>query len=134
MAAEAVRWLPEQEPTAAVAQWEAALQRFSDSLDTNAQHLRDLSDPEALQQHLPQLAAAAALAPLPPLPPGTRIALLVGQHPAELVSLGRCAVVAHLEARGATVTVLGTGDGSAHDPAQVAASHDLLLISSTIQD
>ena len=41
--------------------------------------------------------------------------------------------MAHLEARGATVTVLGTGDGSTPDPAEVAASHDLLLISSNIQ-
>ena len=131
MTAEAARWRPEQEPVVAVAQWEAALQRFADSLDANAQRLRDLSDPETLQQQLPQLAAAAALAQLPPLPPDTRVALVVGQ-PAEL-ALGDAAVVAHLEARGATVTVLGTADGSAHDPAQVAASHDLLLISSTIQ-
>ena len=131
MTAEAARWRPDQEPVVAVAQWEAALQRFEDSLDANAQRLRDLSDPETLQQQLPQLAAAAALAQLPPLPPDTRIALLV-HHPAELAK-GDAAVVAHLEARGATVTVLGTADGSAHDPAQVAASHDLLLISSTIQ-
>ena len=34
--AEAVRWLPEQEPDVAVAQWEAALQRVSDSLEANA--------------------------------------------------------------------------------------------------
>ncbi len=54
-------------------------------------------------------------------------------HPAELAA-GDAAVVTHLEARGAPITVLGTGDGSAHDPEQVAASHDLLLISSTIQD
>ena len=131
LAAEAARWLPEQEPTIAVAQWEAALQRFAASMDANAQRLRDLSDPETLQQQLPQLAAAAALAPLPPLQPNTRIALLV-HHPAELAE-GDAAVVAHLEARGATVTMLGTADGSTHDPAQVDSSHDLLLISSTVQ-
>ncbi len=132
MAAEAARWWPEQAPAAAVAQWEAALQRFAASLDANAQRLRDLSDPETLQQQLPQLAAAATLAPLPPLPPDTRVALLVDQ-PAALTE-GDAAVVAHLEARGAKVTVLGTGDGSTADPAAVAASHDLLLISSNIQD
>ena len=46
---------------------------------------------------------------------------------------GDAAVVAHLAERGATVTVLGPPDGNAPDPAEVAASHDLLLISSTIQ-
>ncbi len=132
MATEAARWLPEQEPAVAVARWETALERFSDSLDAKAQSLRGLRDPATLQQRLPQLAAAAALAPLPSLPPDTRIALLV-HHPAELAP-GDTAAVAHLEARGATVTVLGTHEDSQHDPAQVAANHDLLLISSTIQD
>ncbi len=131
MAAAAARWLPEQEPAAAVAQWEAALQRLAASLDTKAQRLRDLSAPVVLQQQLPQLAAAAALVPLAPLPPDTRIALLV-HHPAELTP-GDTAVVAHLEARGATVTVLGTAAGSTPNPAQVAASHDLLLVSSSIR-
>ena len=131
MAAEAARWRLAQEPDVAVAQWETALQRLADSLDAKAQRLRRLSDPEILQQQLPQLAAASALAPLPPLPPNTRIALLV-DHPAELAP-GDAAVVAHLEARGATVTALGTADGSTHDPAQVTANHDLLMISSTIQ-
>ena len=128
MAAEAARWFPEQEPTIAVAQWEAALQRFAASMDANAQRLRDLSDPETLLQQLP---AAAALAPLPPLPPDTRIALLV-HHPAELAE-GDVAIVAHLEARGATVTVVETYEESPHDPAQVAADHDLLLLSSSLR-
>ncbi len=132
MAAEAARWLPDQEPAAAVAQWEAALQRVSDGLDANAQRLRHLSDPETLRPLLPQLPAPDAPAPLPLLPPDTRIAFLVGQ-PTELMK-GDAAVVAHLEARGATVTVLGTADGNAPDPVEVAASHELLLISSTIQD
>ena len=132
MVSEAARWRPEQEPAAAVAQWEAALQRFSDSLDAKAQQLHQLSDPTTLRQHLLQLAAPVAPAGPPPLPPGTRIALLVDQ-PAELTP-GDAAVVAHLEARGATVTMLRTGNSSAPDPAQVAASHDLLLVSSTIRD
>ncbi|MDE2993887.1 MAG: hypothetical protein OXU67_08405, partial [Chloroflexota bacterium] len=51
-------------------------------------------------------------------------------HPAEL-ALGDTAVVAHLEARGAMVTVVGTHEDSQHDPAQVAAAHDLLLLSSS---
>ena len=131
MAAEAARWWPEQEPDVAVAQWEAALQRFSDSLDTNAQRLRDLSDPETLRQQLPQLAATAAVPAPQSLPPNTRIALLV-HHAADLTP-GDAAVVAHLEARDATVTILGTDDGSTHDPAQVAASLELLLLSSSIR-
>ena len=131
MAAEAARWWPEQEPDVAVAQWEAALQRFSDSLDTNAQRLRDLSDPATLRQHLPQLAATAAVPAPQSLPPNTRIALLV-HHAADLTP-GDAAVVAHLEARDATVTILGTDDGSTHDPAQVAASQELLLLSSSIR-
>ena len=132
MATEAARWRPGQEPAAAVAQWEAALQRFAQALESKAQRLHQLSNPETLRELLPQLAAQAAAAGPPPLPPGARIALLV-HHPAELM-LGDAAVVAHLEARGTTVTVLGTGDGSTPDPAQVAASHELLLISSSIQD
>ena len=59
MAAEAARWRPDQEPADALAQWEAALQRFSDSLDAKAQHLRDLRDPATRRQHLSQLAAPA---------------------------------------------------------------------------
>ena len=131
MAAEAARWLPDQEPAAAVAQWETALQRFADTLDSNARRLRDLSAPATLRQHLPQLAAPATPAGPPPLPLDTRIALLV-HHPAEL-ALGDTAVVAHLEARGATVTVVGTHEDSQHDPAQVAATHDLLLLSSGLR-
>ena len=131
MAAEAARWLPNQEPAAAVANWAAALQRFADTLDSNARRLRDLSAPATLSQHLPQLAAPATPAGPPPLPPDTRIALLV-HHPAELAS-GDTAVMAHLEARGATVTVVGTHENSQHDPAQVAAAHDLLLLSSSLQ-
>ena len=136
MAAEAARWRPEQAPAAAVAQWEAALQRLADSLAAKSQHLRDLSDPTTLRQYLRQyllqLAAETAAVGPPPLPPGTRIALLV-DHPTELKE-GDAAVVDYLEARGATVTVLGPHDESSPDPAQAAASHDLLLISSTIRD
>ena len=128
IAAEAARWLPEQEPAAAVARWEAALQRLSDSLDASEQRLRQLSDLETLRRQLPRLVAPGEPTPLPP---DTLIALLVG-YPEELAK-GDTAVVAHLAARGATVTVLGTDDGSVHDPAQVAASHDLLLLSSSIQ-
>ncbi len=126
IAAEAARWRPEQEPAVAVAQWETAMQRISASLASSEQRLRYLSDPETLRQQLPQLLAPGDPAPLPP---DTRIALLV-HHPAELAP-GDAAVVAHLATRGATVTVIGTADGSAHDPAQVAASHELLLISSS---
>ncbi len=133
MAAEAARWLPDQEPATSVAQWEAALQRLAATLDTKAQRLHDLSDPETLRQHLPHLAAPVATAAgPPPLPPSTRIALLV-RHPAELTE-GEAAVVAHLEARGVRVTVLGTSDSSTPDPAQIAASHDLLLVSSSIHE
>ncbi len=131
MAAEAARWRLAQVPAEAVAQWEAALQRFADSLDTNAQRLRRLSDPAPLLQQLPQLAPPAAAAGPAPLPPGTRIALVV-HHPTELPP-GDAAVVAHLKARGAIVTVVGTHDDSGPDPVQVAASHDLLLLSSSIR-
>ena len=130
IAAEAARWLPEQEP-AAVAQWEAALQRVSDSLDAGTQQLRQLSDPETLQQLLPQLAATPAAAAPTPLPANTRIALLVGFPP--VLAKGDAAVVAHLAARGATVNMIGIDYASQHDPAQVAASHDLLLLSSSIR-
>ena len=115
----------------AVAQWAAALQRFADSLDDKAQRLRDLSDPATLQQHLLQLAAPTTPTVPPPLPPDTRIALLV-HYPTELAK-GDAAVVAHLEARGATVTLVGTHEDSQHDPAQVAATHDLLLLSSSLR-
>ena len=130
MAAEAARWLSEQEPAVAVAQWEAALQRLSNSLEGNAQRLRQLSAPETLRQLLPPRAAPKDPAPPLPLPPGTRIALVV-DRPAELTP-GDAAVAAHLAARGAMVTVIEASDGSAPDPTQVAASHDLLLLSSSI--
>ena len=129
MAAEAARWLPDQEPTAAVAQWEVALQQVADSLDDSELLLRQLSDLEMLRQLLPQFPVPDAQSPLPP---GTRMALVV-HHPAELTP-GDATVVAHLEARGTTVTVVGTHEDSQHDPVQVAAAHDLLLINSTIQD
>ena len=131
MAAEAARWLPEQEPAVAVARWEATLQRFSNSLEDSAQRLRQLNNPETLRQLLPPRAAPEDSAPPPPLPPGTRIALVV-DHPAELTP-GDAAVVAHLAARGALVTVIEASDGGAPDPTQVAASHDLLLFSSSIR-
>ena len=130
MAAEAARWLPEQEPAVVVAQWETALQRLSNSLEDNAQRLRRLSDPETIRQLLPPRAAPEDSAPPSPLPPGTRIALVV-DHPAELTP-GDAAVVTHLAARGALVTVIEASDGSAPDPTQVAVSHDLLLLSSSI--
>ena len=60
IAAEAARWYPEPEP-AAVEQWEAALQRLSDSLDTGEQRLRHLSDPETLRQQVPPRSAPEAL-------------------------------------------------------------------------
>ena len=131
MTAEAARWLPEREPAVLVAQWESEMQRIADSLDTSEQRLRRLSDPEMLRQLLPPLAVSDDPAALPPLPPGTRIALLV-HHPAELTD-GDMAVVAHLATRGVTVNVFGTYEDSRHDPALVAASHDLLLISSSIR-
>ena len=131
IAAEAVRWRPDQEPDVAVAQWEAALQRIADSLAANVQRLRELSDPEMLRALLPQPSVSDDLPPVQPLPPGTRIALVV-HNTAELTP-GDAAVVAHLAARGVPVTVIGTDEGSQHDPAQLAADHDLLLVSSSVR-
>ena len=128
MAAEAARWLPDRQPAVMVAQWEAALQRVSDSLDASEQRLRHLSDPTILRPLLPQLLAPSDPTPLPP---GTRIALLVGQ-PTELTD-GDAAIVVHLVARGAKVNVIGIHGDSVHDPVLVAASHDLLLVSSSIR-
>ena len=129
IAAEAARWLPDQDPVVMVEQWEATMQRISDSLDASEQRLRFLGDPETLRQQLPQLLPSDDPAPLPP---NTRIALLV-HHPAELAK-GDATVIAHLAARGATVNVIGTHEGRAHDSAQVAASHDLVLLSSSIRE
>ena len=131
IAAEAARWLPDREPAVMVAQWEAAMQRVSDSLDISEQRLRQLSDLETFRQLLPQLPVSDDPAALPPLPPGTRIALLV-HHPAELTE-GDTAVVAHLATRGVTVNVIGTHDDGTHDAGLVASSHDLLLLSSSIR-
>ena len=128
MAAEAARWLPDREPAVMVAQWEAALQRIADALAVSEQQLCQLSDPETLRPLLPNFLELDDLAPLPS---DTRVALLVDQ-PTELTE-GDAAVVAHLAARGATVNVIGIHEDSPHDPAQVAASHDLLLLSSSIQ-
>ena len=72
IAAEAARWLPEHETAVLVAQWEAELQRISDTFDADAQRLHQLNDPETLLQHLPQLAAPAPT-DLPADPPGVRI-------------------------------------------------------------
>ena len=134
IAAEAARWLPEQGPAAAVAQWEAAMQRVADSLDVSEQRLRQLSDPELLRPLLPQLSAPG---PPAPLPPDTRIVLLVDPPtevaPPSEVAKGDVAVVEHLAARGATVTVIRASDGSVPDPAVVAERHDLILISSSIR-
>ena len=133
IAVEAARWLPDQEPAEAVAQWKAALQRISDSLAANAQRLRQLSDPETLRPLLPVIPVPVSdeLPPVSPLPPGIRIALLV-HNPADLTP-GDAAVVSHLATRGVTVNVIGTHEDSRHDPTQVAASHDLLLFSSSIR-
>ena len=128
IAAEAARWRPEQEPAMLVAQWEAALQWIADVLAVNEQQLRQLGDPESLRPLLPQFLAPDGPAPLPP---DTRIALLV-HHPAELAA-GDIGVVDHLAARGAMVSVIGTDESSQHNPAQVAAGHELLLISSSIR-
>ena len=128
IAAEAARWLPDREPAVMVAQWGAALQRIADSLDASEQRLRQLSNPEQLRQLLPLFSALGDPAPLPP---DTRITILVDQ-PAELTP-GDATVVAHLAELGATVNVIGADEGSQHEPLQVAASHDLLLISSSIQ-
>ena len=111
-----------------VTQWEAALQRIADSLDTSEQRLHRLSDPETLRPQLPQL---LALDDPMPLPPGTRIALLV-HHPDELTT-GDVAVVTHLATRGVPVNLIGTHEASPHDPALVAASHDLLLLSASVR-
>ena len=131
MAVEATRWLPDREPTVMVAQWEASMQRVADSLAASEQRLRQLSNPATLRPLLPQLPAPKVPAALPPLPPGTRIALLV-HHPDEL-SAGDAAVVAHFATRGVPVKVIGTHEHSPHDPALVAASHDLLLLSSSVR-
>ena len=128
MAAEAARWLPDRELAVMVARWEAALQWIADALAVSEQQLCQLSDPETLRPLLPNFLVLDDLAPLPP---HTRVALLV-HSPAEL-ALGDVAVVAHLAARGATVNMIGIDYASQHDPAQVAASHDLLLLSSSIR-
>ena len=151
IAAEAARWLPDREPAVMVEQWEAAMQRVSDSLDISEQRLRQLSNLETLRQLLPQLSVSDAPAPVPipapllpaPLPPGTRIALLM-HHPNEL-SEGDAAVVMRLARRGATVNVISTHDESTLDdpalvpagtidPVVIASSHDLLLLSSSIRE
>ena len=131
IAAEAARWLPDREPAVLVAQWETTMQRIADSLAASEQRLRQLSDPETLRPLLPQLPVSDSPAALPPLPPGTRIALLV-HHPAEL-TVGDTAVIAHLATRGVTVTVVGSHEDSLHNPALVAAGHDLLLVSSSVR-
>ena len=131
MAAEAARWLPDREPAAMVAQWETAMQRVADSLDANEQRLRHSIDMATFRQLLPPLSVSNDPAALPPLPPGTRIALLV-HHPAELTE-GDAALVAHLATRGVLVNVIGTHEASPHNPALVAASHDLLLFSSSVR-
>ena len=149
IAAEAARWLPDQEPAVVVEEWGAAMERLSDSLEASEQRLRQSIDLETFRQLLPQLSVwdAPAPAPIPgpllpaPLPPGTRIALLM-HHPNEL-SEGDAAVVMRLARRGATVSVISTHDESAldpvlvpagtFDPVLIASSHDLLLLSSSIR-
>ena len=150
IATEAARWLPGQEPAVAVAEWEAAMGRLSDSLEASEQRLRQSIDVETFRQLLPQLSVSDTPVPAPtpvpllpaPLPPGTRIALLM-HHPNEL-SEGDAAVVMRLARRGATVNVISTHDESTLDPALVpagtfdpvliASSHDLLLLSSSIRE
>ena len=149
IAAEAARWLPDREPAVMVAQWEAAMQRISDSLESSERRLRQLSDLETFRQLLPQLSVSDTPVPAPipppllpaPLPPGTRIALLM-HHPDEL-SEGDAAIVTRLTRRGASVNVISTHDESTLDPALVpaaiidpvlvASSYDLLLMSSSIR-
>ena len=131
IAAEAARWLPDREPAVMVAQWEAALQRIADSLDANEQRLRQSIGTATFRQLLPQIPISDDPASLPPLPPGTRIALLV-HHPAELAP-GDVATLDHLATRGVSVNVIGTHDDGAHDAGLVAASHDLLLLSSSVR-
>ena len=94
IAAEAARWVPQQDSAVTVTQWESAMQRIAAALDANAQRLRHLSDPETLRPLLPNFLALDEAAPLLP---ATRIALLV-DHPAALEP-GDEAVVAHLEMR-----------------------------------
>ena len=150
IAADSARWLPGHEPAAAVAEWEAAMGRLSDSLEASEQRLRQLTDVETFRQLLPQITVSDTPTPAPtpapllpaPLPPGTRIALLM-HHPDEL-SEGDAAVVARLTRRGATVNMLSTYDVSTLDPGLVpagtidpvlvAASHDMLLFSSSIRE
>ena len=117
MGAEAQRWVAEGASAIYVAAWERALMHIHHFVIERGHILRTQVD---------RILTAFA----EPLPPGTRIALLV-HHPAELAK-GDTAVVAHLTARGAEVTLIGTDEDSAHDPEQVAASHDLLLVSSSI--
>ena len=117
MGAEAQRWVGKGVSATYVAAWERALTRIRHFVIERGHILRTQVD---------RILTAFA----EPLPPGTRIALLV-HHPAELAK-GDAAVVAHLTARGAEVTLIGTDEDSAHDPEQVAASHDLLLVSSSI--
>ena len=149
IAAEAARWLPDREPAGMVAQWEAAMQRISDSLESSEQRLRQLSDLETFRQLLPQLSVSDTPVPAPilppllpaPLPPGTRIALLV--HHLDELSEGDAAVATRLARRGASVNVINTHDESTLDPALVpaaiidpvlvASGYDLLLISSSIR-
>ncbi len=117
MSAEAERWVAEGASALYVPAWERALTHLRHSVVERGHNLRTQVD---------RLLTAFAA----PLPPGTRVVLLV-HHSAEL-SAGDAAVVAHLTARGAIVTAIGTNEESTPDPARVAASHDLLLSSSTI--
>ena len=117
MGAEAQRWVAEGMSAMYVPAWERAL--------THIRHFV-IERGHILRTQVDRILTAFA----EPLPPGTRIALLV-HHPAELAK-GDTAVVAHLTARGAEVTLIGTDEDSAYDPEQVAAGHDLLLVSSSI--
>ena len=117
MGAEAQRWVGKGVSATYVAAWERALTRIRHFV---------IERGHILHTQVDRILTAFS----EPLPPGTRIALLV-HHPAELTK-GDTAVVAHLTARGAEVTLIGTDEDSAHDPEQVAASHDLLLVSSSI--
>ena len=117
MGAEAQRWVAEGMSAMYVPAWERAL--------THIRHFV-IERGHILRTQVDRILTAFA----EPLPLGTRIALLV-HHPAELAK-GDTAVVAHLTARGAEVTLIGTDEDSAYDPEQVAAGHDLLLVSSSI--
>ena len=93
IAAEAVRWLPEREPAVLVTQWEAAMQRIADSLESSEQRLRQLSDLETLRELLPLLSVSDDPAALPPLPPGHPTPRAAGATPGASLGVSHRRVV-----------------------------------------